>query len=74
MLLCGMRCDGMTIRTVAPPGVAIANDVDTIRYASPISGYPRTDRAVQPAARFREKCRRPIMAQSRELDVDRLYS
>ena len=42
MLLCDMRWDGMTIRAVAPPGAATADDVDTIRYASPISGYPRT--------------------------------
>ena len=34
-------CDAMPWQ-VAPPGAANANDVDTIRYASPISGYPTT--------------------------------
>jgi len=43
---------GMTIRAAAAaaPGAAIASDVDTIRYASTISGHPRT---VQPPSRGR---------------------
>jgi len=45
MLLCGMRCAGMIIRAVAPSSADTANDVDTIRYASPICWYPRTLRA-----------------------------
>ena len=34
-----MRCHAMTVRSVAPPSAAISNDIDTIRYASPIAGY-----------------------------------